>query len=156
MRLVACVAGRRRFSTMPESRPPPAPSGLSLNVGSQSRHGQAAAAHARPLARRLLVPGAAQVGGEFLARFYPGPKLVLIPAPSWANHKAIFERCGMTVQQYRCEYAAVQVQYDDLWRSALEHAACSAPGCVPCARLLYYWPASAQNKSWWHAELACC
>jgi len=40
------------------------------------------------------------VGGEFLARFYP-TKLVLIPNPSWANHKNIFERCGMTTQQYR-------------------------------------------------------
>jgi aspartate/tyrosine/aromatic aminotransferase len=42
-----------------------------------------------------------QVGGEFLARFYPGPKTVLIPTPSWANHKGIFERCGMEVKQYR-------------------------------------------------------
>ena len=42
-----------------------------------------------------------QVGGEFLSRFYPGPKIVLIPTPSWANHRAIFERCGMQVQQYR-------------------------------------------------------
>ncbi|EFN51704.1 hypothetical protein CHLNCDRAFT_59799 [Chlorella variabilis] len=45
--------------------------------------------------------GCLRVGGEFLSRFYPGPKIVLIPTPSWANHRAIFERCGMQVQQYR-------------------------------------------------------
>ena len=38
------------------------------------------------------------MGGEFLAKYYPGPKVVLIPTPTWANHRAIFERCGMTVQ----------------------------------------------------------
>ena len=45
--------------------------------------------------------GSLRVGGEFLSRFYPGKKLVLIPNPSWANHRAIFERCGMEVQPYR-------------------------------------------------------
>ncbi|KDD77066.1 class I/II aminotransferase, partial [Helicosporidium sp. ATCC 50920] len=50
--------------------------------------------------------GALRVGGEFLSRFYPGPKLVLIPDPSWANHRAIFERCGMEVRTYRYYQAA--------------------------------------------------
>jgi hypothetical protein len=45
--------------------------------------------------------GSLRVGGEFLSRFYPGKKLVLIPNPSWANHRNIFERCGMEVQPYR-------------------------------------------------------
>lgn len=45
--------------------------------------------------------GSLRVGGEFLSSFYPGPKLVLIPTPSWANHKAIFKRCGMQTQEYR-------------------------------------------------------
>lgn len=45
---------------------------------------------------------ALQVGGEFLARFYKGSRLVLIPNPSWANHRNIFERCGLEVQTYRC------------------------------------------------------
>lgn len=45
-----------------------------------------------------------QVGGEFLSRFYAGPpgaRTVLIPTPTWANHRNIFTQCGLTVQQYR-------------------------------------------------------
>lgn len=42
-----------------------------------------------------------QIGFEFLSRFYPNSKLVLIPTPTWANHRAICERSGLTVQQYR-------------------------------------------------------
>ncbi|KAL4434280.1 hypothetical protein ABPG75_000721 [Micractinium tetrahymenae] len=44
--------------------------------------------------------GSLRVGGKFLAHFYP-VKLVLIPSPSWANHKNIFERCGLATQTYR-------------------------------------------------------
>ncbi|PSC72490.1 aspartate cytoplasmic [Micractinium conductrix] len=44
--------------------------------------------------------GSLRVGGEFLARFY-SHKLVLTPTPSWANHKNIFERCGLQTQGYR-------------------------------------------------------
>lgn len=29
-------------------------------------------------------------------------KVVLIPTPTWANHRFIFEKCGLEVRQYRC------------------------------------------------------
>lgn len=45
--------------------------------------------------------GALRVGGEFLARFYPRSSVVLIPTPSWPNHRSVFERAGLTVHQYR-------------------------------------------------------
>lgn len=42
-----------------------------------------------------------QIGAEVLARHYPGPKVALIPAPTWPNHRSIFERSGMEVREYR-------------------------------------------------------
>ncbi|GAB4816612.1 hypothetical protein N2152v2_003658 [Parachlorella kessleri] len=45
--------------------------------------------------------GSLRVGFEFLSRFYPASKVVLVPNPSWANHKAICERSGLQVQLYR-------------------------------------------------------
>lgn len=45
--------------------------------------------------------GSLRVGGEFLSRFYSRSKVVMIPTPTWANHRFIFEKCGLQVQQYR-------------------------------------------------------
>lgn len=45
--------------------------------------------------------GSLRVGAEFLAKFYPKSKVVLVPNPSWANHRAIFDRAGLQVQLYR-------------------------------------------------------
>ncbi|KFY16002.1 hypothetical protein V492_01634 [Pseudogymnoascus sp. VKM F-4246] len=45
--------------------------------------------------------GALRIGGEFLAKFYPGAKKIYIPTPSWANHGAIFTESGLEVQKYR-------------------------------------------------------
>ncbi|KAM3418277.1 Aspartate aminotransferase [Cercospora zeina] len=45
--------------------------------------------------------GALRIGGEFLSRHYPGAKTIYIPTPSWANHKAVFNDCGLGVKQYR-------------------------------------------------------
>ena len=45
--------------------------------------------------------GALRVGGEFLARFYPGAKTIYLPTPSWANHAAVFKDSGLTVEKYR-------------------------------------------------------
>ncbi|KAF3905843.1 hypothetical protein AA313_de0207219 [Arthrobotrys entomopaga] len=45
--------------------------------------------------------GALRIGGDFLARFFPGEKTIYIPTPSWANHKAIFTDSGLNVKQYR-------------------------------------------------------
>lgn len=45
--------------------------------------------------------GALRIGGEFLARFYPGAKSIYIPTPSWANHGAVFTDSGLKVEKYR-------------------------------------------------------
>jgi aspartate aminotransferase len=45
--------------------------------------------------------GSLRIGFEFLAEHYPGPKKVLIPNPSWPNHKNIVARANMTFSEYR-------------------------------------------------------
>ncbi|KAL8726844.1 MAG: hypothetical protein Q9166_006460 [cf. Caloplaca sp. 2 TL-2023] len=45
--------------------------------------------------------GALRIGGEFLARFFPGDKKIYIPTPSWANHNAVFKDSGLQVEKYR-------------------------------------------------------
>ena len=44
--------------------------------------------------------GACRIGGEFLAKFYPG-KSIFLPVPTWGNHHKIFAECGLDVQTYR-------------------------------------------------------
>jgi Aminotransferase class I and II len=41
------------------------------------------------------------VGAEFLARHYPGPKLIFLPDPTWANHNKIFPAGGIEIRKYR-------------------------------------------------------
>jgi len=45
--------------------------------------------------------GALRIGGEFLARWYPGAKKIYIPNPSWANHSAVFKDSGLEIAKYR-------------------------------------------------------
>lgn len=45
--------------------------------------------------------GSLRVGFEFFSEFYPGPKKVLIPKPSWPNHKNCVTRAGMTFEEYK-------------------------------------------------------
>ncbi|KAL8688634.1 MAG: hypothetical protein Q9218_005500 [Villophora microphyllina] len=45
--------------------------------------------------------GALRIGGEFLARFFPGDKKIFIPTPSWANHNAVFKDSGLQVEKYK-------------------------------------------------------
>jgi hypothetical protein len=44
--------------------------------------------------------GALRVGAEYLAAWYP-VKQVLLPNPTWGNHKAIFGAAGLRLGQYR-------------------------------------------------------
>jgi len=53
--------------------------------------------------------GALRLGFEFLKRFYPGTRTVLIPEPTWANHKQICDHVGIAWSSYR--------YYDDKNRS---------------------------------------
>ena len=45
--------------------------------------------------------GALRLGGEFLRRFYPGNKTILMPTPTWGNHGPIFKDSGLAVGSYR-------------------------------------------------------
>ncbi|XP_045597804.1 aspartate aminotransferase, mitochondrial [Procambarus clarkii] len=45
--------------------------------------------------------GALRIGSTFLSKFFPGPKVVWLPAPTWGNHVPIFKHVNMEVQQYR-------------------------------------------------------
>ncbi|KAK3860631.1 hypothetical protein Pcinc_033327 [Petrolisthes cinctipes] len=45
--------------------------------------------------------GALRIGSTFLSKFFPGPKTVWLPAPTWGNHVPIFKHVNMDVQQYR-------------------------------------------------------
>ncbi|XP_038069403.1 aspartate aminotransferase, mitochondrial-like [Patiria miniata] len=45
--------------------------------------------------------GSLRIGGNFLARFFPGSKSVYLPTPSWGNHTPIFRDSGLEVKGYR-------------------------------------------------------
>lgn len=45
--------------------------------------------------------GALRLGAEFLARWFPGPKKIYLPSPSWGNHNAILTAGGLEVGAYR-------------------------------------------------------
>ena len=45
--------------------------------------------------------GSLRMGFEFFSEFYPGVKTVLIPNPSWPNHKNCVSKTGMKVAEYR-------------------------------------------------------
>lgn len=45
--------------------------------------------------------GALRVGSAFHSGFFPGPKAVWLPKPTWGNHVPIFKHVNMEVKQYR-------------------------------------------------------
>merc|ERR1712029_828127 len=45
--------------------------------------------------------GSLRVGANFLAKWFPGNKVVYLPTPSWGNHTPIFKHAGMDVKSYR-------------------------------------------------------
>jgi len=45
--------------------------------------------------------GSLRVGANFLAKWFPGNKVVYLPTPSWGNHTPIFKHAGMEVKSYR-------------------------------------------------------
>jgi aspartate aminotransferase len=44
--------------------------------------------------------GALRIAGAFLERHYPHNKTVYLPTPSWANHKNVFNDCGLKIKGY--------------------------------------------------------
>jgi len=45
--------------------------------------------------------GALRIGGAFVARHYPGSKIIYLPNPTWGNHIPLFKDSGLEVRQYR-------------------------------------------------------
>mmetsp|Transcript_6900 Transcript_6900/g.10097 ORF Transcript_6900/g.10097 Transcript_6900/m.10097 type:complete len:430 (+) Transcript_6900:25-1314(+) len=45
--------------------------------------------------------GALSLAASFLAKYYEGPKVVYMPAPTWVNHIKIFKDEGFEVREYR-------------------------------------------------------
>jgi aspartate aminotransferase len=45
--------------------------------------------------------GSLRIGAAFLAKFFPGNKVVYLPTPSWGNHTPIFKHSGLDVKSYK-------------------------------------------------------
>ena len=70
--------------------------------------------------------GALKLGADFIRTLTPDTT-VLIPDPSWENHRAIFTRAGFTVETYRYHDAAARgIDVDGL----IEDLEAAAPGTV--------------------------
>lgn len=54
------------------------------------------------VAQSISGTGALRIATEFLAKYYPGPKSVYLPDPTWGNHIPLVEGTGMKVVRYRC------------------------------------------------------
>lgn len=44
--------------------------------------------------------GSLRIGAAFINGFFPGPKVVYLPTPSWGNHTPIFKHSGVDVKSY--------------------------------------------------------
>jgi hypothetical protein len=104
----ACTLGRHTPTTNPHPTHPPLPLQAGIPEFCLAAATLALGANSAVLRDRrnatvqaLSGTGALRVGGEFLARFYSRSSVVLIPTPSWPNHRSVFERAGLTVQHYR-------------------------------------------------------
>ncbi|RSH87102.1 aspartate transaminase aat1 [Saitozyma podzolica] len=53
------------------------------------------------VAQSISGTGALRIATEFLAKYYPGPKSVYLPDPTWGNHIPLVEGTGMKVVRYR-------------------------------------------------------
>src|SRR6187397_92148 len=84
-------------------------------------------------AQALGGTGALKLGADFLRRFLPGSGLWL-SAPSWENHRALFEAAGLTVNEYAyydaktngLDFAAMRTSLKELPAKSivLLHACC--------------------------------
>jgi aspartate aminotransferase len=71
--------------------------------------------------------GSLRVGAEFIAAHYKGSRTVLIPDPTWGNHRAIFQAAGLQVRSYRYYQPATRgLNYEGLIEDLKE----AEPGSV--------------------------
>ncbi|XP_025831489.1 aspartate aminotransferase, mitochondrial [Agrilus planipennis] len=45
--------------------------------------------------------GSLRIGAAFLNAFFPGPKVVYVPTPTWGNHIPLFKHSGLDVKYYK-------------------------------------------------------
>lgn len=57
--------------------------------------------HAIAVTQTISGTGALRIGGAFVARHYPGSKIIYLPNPTWGNHIPLFKDSGLEVRQYR-------------------------------------------------------
>ena len=87
---------------------------------------------------------------------------MLIPNPSWANHRNIFERCGLTVQQYRWGQQQPECSSTGGGNSRHGAAAQVGPMCragkVGCSKLYRLVSGRHQHRTGYAAKSheACC
>ena len=80
--------------------------------------------------------GGLKVGGDFIKRYFPDTK-VHVSDPTWDNHRAVFEGCGLPVETYPYYDAATGgLRFDDMLAAldklsprsvVLLHACCHNP-----------------------------
>lgn len=58
-------------------------------------------ANANATVQTISGTGALRIGAAFINAFFPGPKDVYLPTPSWGNHTPIFKHAGVNVKAYR-------------------------------------------------------
>lgn len=58
-------------------------------------------ANANATVQTISGTGALRIGAAFISSFFPGPKDVYLPTPSWGNHTPIFKHAGVNVKAYR-------------------------------------------------------
>lgn len=71
---------------------------IELALGSDSQH---VANGYNATVQGISGTGSLRIGGAFINAFFPGPKVVYLPAPSWGNHTPIFKHSGLEVKSYR-------------------------------------------------------
>ncbi|KAK5647019.1 hypothetical protein RI129_005483 [Pyrocoelia pectoralis] len=70
---------------------------IQLALGDDSEH---VANGLNVTAQGISGTGSLRIGAAFLNAFFPGPKVVYLPTPSWGNHTPIFKHSGVDVKSY--------------------------------------------------------
>lgn len=72
-----------------------------VNLAIQFAYGPEVDVHKVAAIQTLSGTGACRIAGEFYSRFLPKGTKIYIPEPTWGNHIAIYQNCGLDVQRYR-------------------------------------------------------
>ncbi|KAF9229341.1 hypothetical protein BS17DRAFT_688579 [Gyrodon lividus] len=90
--------------------------------------------HAIAVTQSISGTGALRIGGAFMARHYPGAKIIYLPTPTWGNHVPLFKDSGLEVRQYRYfDKKTVGLDLEGLkqdWKNAPEGAIVLLHACA--------------------------